>query len=108
MVDRTTESCYIIIVMNGDAMRFDKYGDVDMTSLQGYVKTTYDKLIEVFGEPHYYDGGKTTCEWTLKFADGTVATIYDYKEDTTPKDDYDWHVGGFNQYAVKRVTEVLS
>jgi len=108
MVDRTVESCYIIIVMNGDAMRFEKYGDVDMTSLQGYVKTTYDKLVEVFGEPNCYAGGKTTCEWNLKFADGTIASIYDYKESETPKYEYDWHVGGFNQYAVKRVKELLS
>lgn len=89
-------------------MRFEKYGDVDMTSLQGYVKTTYDKLVEVFGEPHYLGGDKTTCEWSVRFIDGTIATIYDYKESETPLNEYDWHIGGFNQYAVKRVKELLT
>lgn len=89
-------------------MKFVVYPEVDMTSFQGYVSTIYDDLIKVFGEPQWRDGDKVTCEWNLKFADGTVATIYDYREDTTPKGVYDWHVGGFNQYAVKRVTEALS
>ena len=89
-------------------MKFVVYPEVDMTSLQGYVTSTYDDLVGVFGEPQYQNDGKVTCEWNLKFADGTVATIYDYKEGTTPKGAYDWHVGGFNQYAVKRVTEALS
>ena len=26
-----------------------------MSSLQGYVKTTYDKLVKTFGEPTYTD-----------------------------------------------------
>ena len=89
-------------------MKFVKYSEVDMSCLQGYVKTTYDKLVEVFGEPHFFGGDKTTCEWNLKFADGTIATIYDYKEYSTPMYEYDWHIGGYNQYAVKRVTEALN
>ena len=89
-------------------MKFVVYPEVDMTSLQGYVTSTYDDLVRVFGEPQYQSDGKVTCEWNSKFADGTVATIYDYKEGTTPKGVYDWHVGGFNNYAVNRVTEALS
>ena len=88
-------------------MKFKTYRDFDMTSLQGYVNTTYDKLVEVFGEPAVYTGDKVTCEWSLKFADGTIATIYDYKTDCTPLEEYDWHIGGFNAYAVKRVCETL-
>ena len=88
-------------------MRFEKYTEVDMSCLQGYVKTTYDKLVEVFGEPHFRGGDKITCEWNLRFVDGTIATIYDYKEFSTPMEEYDWHIGGYNKYAVKRVTELL-
>lgn len=91
-------------------MKFVKSVPVDMTSLQGYVRTDFDTLVKVFGKPDYqseFSGEKVTCEWTLKFSDGTVATIYDYKTDVTPISDYDWHVGGFNKYAVKRVQECL-
>ena len=88
-------------------MKFKTYRDFDMTSLQGYVNTTYDKLVEVFGEPNRYSDSKVTCEWSIKFADGTIATIYDYKTDATPLEEYTWHIGGFNNYAVKRVNEAV-
>ncbi len=69
------------------------------TSLQGYTKTTMRKLIEVFGEPDYFgEGDKVTVEWCLKFEDGTVASIYDWKryEEGTPELDelMDWNIGG--------------
>lgn len=75
------------------------------TGLQGYVATTYDTLVEVFGEPTLggSSDGKVSAEWCLKFIDGTVATIYDYKEDMTPKRMYDWHIGGLNKKAVEMV-----
>lgn len=88
-------------------MRFEPYPNIDMSSLQGHVKTTYNKLVEVFGEPHYRGDGKVTCEWNLRFVDGTIATIYDYKCDETPMGEYEWHIGGYNNFAVKRVTELL-
>ncbi len=93
----------------GEVVKFIRNPNIDMTCLQGYIKTTYEKLVESFGEPDYNnDGdGKVTCEWRLKFADGTVASIYDYKEKSTPLEEYNWHIGGFNKYAVKRVEETL-
>lgn len=81
----------------------------DGTSLQGYTETTMRKLIEVFGQPEYYgDGGdKVTVEWCLKFEDGTVATIYDWKryELGTPELDelIHWNVGGFSPVALATV-----
>jgi len=78
------------------------------TCLMGYVETTYDKLVAVFGAPRRGPGDKTTCEWVLRFADGTVATIYDWKEDATPTDQYDWHVGGSSKYALDRVNDALA
>ena len=76
------------------------------TSLQGYVTAYYHELVEVFGEPEG-GGDKTTVEWALKFADGTVATIYDWKEYETPMGQYRWHIGGHNKRAVHAVISTL-
>lgn len=76
------------------------------TSLQGYINATYADLVECFGEPEG-GGDKTTVEWMLKFEDGTVATIYDWKVDETPTYMYNWHIGGKNKTAVTRVTSTF-
>ena len=79
---------------------------VDGTSLQGYITATYDQLVERFGQPEV-GGDKTTVEWMLQFADGTAATIYDWKVDETPTYMYNWHIGGKNNTAVTRVTSTF-
>ena len=43
----------------------------------------------------------------LRFEDGTVATIYDWKEDETPLGDYDWHIGGKTPRAFDRVYDTF-
>ena len=43
----------------------------------------------------------------IKFEDGTIATIYDWKEHRTPYYRYDWHIGGHNSAAIDRIHEVL-
>jgi predicted dehydrogenase len=93
-------------------MQFTKGADANMTYLQGEITSTYADLVRVFGEP---DGGpdgdptdKVTCEWTLKFEDGTIATIYDWKVGgPTPRGAYGWHIGGHNRAAMARVAETL-
>jgi hypothetical protein len=87
-------------------MKFTTDADVNGTHLQGYISATYDQLVERFGQP---DGGgdKTTVEWCLAFEDGTVATIYDWKEWETPLGKYNWHIGGRNHMAVTRVTQTF-
>lgn len=85
--------------------------DANGTCLQGEVLTNYAKLVKVFGEPTFGpdgNGDKTTCEWVVKFKDGTVATIYDWKLYSTPFMDYHWHIGGFNYTAVERVLDALA
>lgn len=87
------------------------------THLQGCIVETYDRLVEIFGEPNF-DGDeyKVQKEWAIKFEDGTVATIYDWKEG----DCYngagngkhytkvtDWHVGGAAKKALFYVNETL-
>lgn len=84
----------------------DSYTKANGTHLQGYVRTTYAQLVDLFGEG-VGAGDKTTQEWILEFNDGTVATIYDWKEYETPEYLYDWHVGGTSKQAVWKVQEAL-
>jgi hypothetical protein len=78
-----------------------------MTSLQGYVTTTYDYITRLFGPPTCRLNDKVTCEWVLEFDDGSIVTLYDYKEGTTPTDEYAWHIGGHGPYALQRIKESL-
>lgn len=77
------------------------------TSLKGYITTTYTDLVRIFGRPSYEFGDKTTAEWILEFSDGTVATIYDWKEYETPEGMYDWHIGGNSAAALSAVQEAM-
>ncbi len=87
-------------------MKFTKDGNINGTSLQGYLPAYLHQLIEVFGEPDA-GGDKTTAEWTLTFEDGTVATIYDWKEYDTPTGLYRWHIGGRSPAAVWAVIDAF-
>ena len=89
------------------------------SSLVGYVKATYEELIEAFGEPTYKEpsgDGKVSTEWKLEFElpDGqyVVATIYDWKmydggTACRSGEKFEWHVGGFNYDALELVKEEL-
>jgi len=88
-------------------MKFSKDANPNGTSLQGYVSTDYNTLVEVFGEPDRRNGDKVTVEWCLEFEDGTVATIYDWKMYETPFGQYRWHIGGESQQAVYHVQDSL-
>ena len=88
------------------------------THLQGYVKATYEQLLKTFGEPHDPNGDnyKTDVEWAFEFADGTIATLYNWKngknylgeaEGLELNDIYEWHVGGFSEKAVAKLLEKL-
>lgn len=80
----------------------DNYMAANGTSLQGYMTAYYHDLVERFGQPQA-GGDKTTVEWILEFEDGSVATIYDWKEYATPEGRYDWHIGGSSIQAVWNV-----
>lgn len=90
---------------------------INGTCLQGYIHTSYRDLVECFGEPHCDgDGYKVDAEWMLRFEDGTVATIYNWKdgknycgfEGLDVEDITDWHVGGNSPKAVTRVEEAVN
>jgi hypothetical protein len=77
--------------------------------LIGVVEASYNMIKTAFGEPFEGDGEKTQAEWAIEFEDGTIATIYDWKEYTTPpKMVTEWHIGGFNDNAELRVLEVIT
>jgi hypothetical protein len=80
---------------------------INGTCLQGCIETTYDELVNVFGEPTELEGDKVTVEWTILFSDGTVASIYDWKLSETPMGVYKWHIGGMSQRAVELVTNCM-
>lgn len=81
----------------------------DGTCLQGYVDTTYDRLVKVLGQPNIGESDKVLVEWCLVFEDNTIATIYCWKRNTIPTGQYSWHIGGHGKKAVRRVVaEVYS
>lgn len=94
----------------------DKNISCNMTCLQGYIKADYNKLVELFGEPTEGDGYKIDAEWMLEFEDGTVATIYNWKngrnycghEGDPVEIITDWHIGGHNKRTVRLVEDVLA
>lgn len=99
-------------------MNFLTHNDADVTTsgthLQGYISTSYSKLRGLFGESQSWDGYKTDWEWNIEFEDGTVATIYNWKNgpnygahEVTPDMIKEWHVGGYSQEALKNVNRIL-
>jgi hypothetical protein len=86
------------------------------TSLQGYIDADYDTLVGLFSEPDTSEGYKTDAEWIIKFEDGAVATIYDYKtgknyngkEGLPAPRNRDWHIGGFSKLAYQHVKDTLN
>lgn len=90
-----------------------------MSSLQGYVKASYDEIVEVFGDPTFQ------CSWDLQTGgDGKVETEWEFKEDDTWIRIYDWkqydngsrsrsglayrwHIGGTSREAVTIVSNRL-
>lgn len=86
------------------------------SSLMGVIETTYDKLVERFGEPTYDElsgDGKTSTEWNLEITTADAihkVTIYDYKSpsrDECRNGVYRWHIGGFNSAAVDVVKRLI-
>jgi len=92
-------------------MKFSTHNDgpveTNMSSLQGYLQSTRARLTAVFGEPELVGDkeDKVQLEWSIKFEDGTVATLYDWKTHREmPIDElYSWHIGGYASPIVGRV-----
>lgn len=69
------------------------------TSLKGYTKATYKRLVEVLGPPTFSEASlddKTQVEWVVKFGN-SYFTIYDWKtydREYTMNELQIFHVGG--------------
>ncbi len=102
-------------------LEFVKNDDPTGTSLQGYVTTTYDKIIKAFGEPTMTDASpyeKVNVQWSMDFKvpftdefgedfDYVKATIYNWKMGYVPTEEYKWHIGGLSNDAVDVINNVL-
>lgn len=86
------------------------------TFLQGYVQASYEKLVSIFGEPQNEgDGYKVDCEWAIEFDDGTIASIYNWKNGKNYCGSLgleiekitNWNVGGRNPKALELVEKTL-
>jgi hypothetical protein len=85
------------------------------TSLQGRVNATFVELLTLFGEPHDGDRYKTDAEWTIRFEDGVIATVYNWKNghnycgtDGLPVEAItEWNVGGQTKQAADRISIAL-
>ena len=82
---------------------------IDGTFLQGYVITSYQNLVDLFGEPVLqFDPAKTRANWVVQFEDGVVATVYDYKVLDKPlKQVTEWNVGGKSHVGHDRMMELI-
>ena len=97
--------------------KFTKTRDINDTNLQGNVGATYHELVEIFGEPTRYEPdeyeNKIDALWAIKFEDGTVATIYNYKNGLNylgavgkrVSEISMWNVGGLDERAVTMVND---
>ena len=99
---------------NGENMKFTTHNDdntinINGTSRQGYINANYPGLCKVFGPPIGGDGFKIDWEWELLFDDGTVATIYNWKNGPnytgqgSPYTIKTWNVGGHSGDAHRKV-----
>ena len=92
--------------------------DTNMSHLQGYINADYEELVDAFGLPMRYgfDDYKVDAEWHISFADGTVASIYNWKngrnymgtQGMDVQDIREWHVGGYSKIALIHLSNVLN
>jgi len=94
-------------------MKHQRTTKVGGTSLKGYITASRKELVETFGEPCLFEPStmeKVQIEWCLEFEDGTVATIYDWKQygHIPPEDEIvDWNVGGHSAKAMDQVLQAI-
>jgi len=95
--------------------------DFEGVSLQGYVETTYQRLVDIFGDPTI-GSDMSDAEWVLQFKipmdtagynddydfiTATIAKRGEWDEDNIPDGIYKWHVCGYDDEALECVKETL-
>ena len=103
--------------MIGNKMEYKRTEDVNGTCLQGRINTSYQTLLYKLPPPiDYYDCYKTEVVWALKFSDGTIATVYNWKngknyleEDGLELEEItEWNIGGHTKKALEYINQLLS
>jgi hypothetical protein len=72
------------------------------THLQGKLVADYDSLVKLFGQPITEGLDKSDAEWEIRFDDGDIATVYNWKNGKNYCGDQgvevgqirEWNVGG--------------
>lgn len=77
------------------------------TSLQGYVRITYVQLVERLGKSIKFKNHDKVPEQWVVVDRGVTATIYVYKVNKAPKEEYWWHIGGNSTRALDVVRELF-
>lgn len=75
----------------------DSHLNINNTCKVGAINISFYELVELLGPPVCGPSSdcKTQCEWHLEFEDGTIATIYDYKQGDIPIEQINyWNIGG--------------
>ena len=100
-------------------MNYHTHNDVEIetsgTSLMGSIRLDYYDILDKLGKPHESDLYKTDAEWDIEFDNGTIATLYNWKdgknycgkEGLFPYQIVEWYIGGFNQQALERVNKLF-
>lgn len=87
------------------------YVKMHLTSKQGSVISSFNRLVEAFGQPEYIEAenrDKSQVEWIIE-KDGIVATIYDYYQlNDDLSEIQQWNVGGHNYEASVLVNVLLA
>lgn len=100
-------------------MKYITHNDTDIrsdgTHYQGSVDASYGLLCIMFGQPFSGDAYKVDAEWVIEFEDGTIATIYNYKNGInylgvagTPTTQISsWHIGGYGVRAAELIQQLV-
>ena len=100
-------------------MNYKTHNDTNVnaagTSLVGKITASYENLIETFGEPMEGDGYKTDADWKIEFEDGSVATIYNWKNGKNycghsglkTVNIRNWNIGGVDDMVVDYIQQTL-
>lgn len=87
------------------------------TCLEGEITADYSVLLSKLGPPgESFDNYKTDAEWIIEFEDGSVATIYNWKDGKNYLgeggldlcDIKEWHVGGRSKEVVAWVNDLIN
>lgn len=73
------------------------------------ISETPRNMIKCLGEPHCIGGDKTNMEWEMETEDGTVFTIYDWKNygGIGMDEVVEWHIGGHKKSDTEKAREEL-